>query len=376
MASAYWRTNHTVNSLLAQREVGWDFLQLTKLLLLMAANRGVAKDGASAAAINNSAINSGAINSTADEALLRQLSEAITFKSSLAADFPPGDIREVQALDQRFAVVLATGGLATQDGPLPEPFIEWVKTLSEQGSTAREDFLNLFSHRIASLRYMLARSSQPTLMDSEADTSQSGQLLYALSGVGYNRERQPADLRLAGLLANRRMSLPVIKQVLYFSLGLRLQAIYAYRGAWNWVDADDHSRLGRGESCRLGQAATLGKKVWNQQQAIELVFGPLAWSTIQKVIPGGEQHPQLRALLARISDCRCDCWVTLLVAIKELPALALGQAGLGGAALGLTTLLPVAAPRIDRQGPQKIRFLVKSSHYGRHYGRTVVRGSK
>jgi len=39
MASAHWRTGHTVNSLLAQKNgTGWNFLQLVRLRMLVLPN--------------------------------------------------------------------------------------------------------------------------------------------------------------------------------------------------------------------------------------------------------------------------------------------------------------------------------------------------
>lgn len=378
MASAYWRTNHTVASLLNEREAGWEFLQLVKTLLLMA---------------NTTALDN-------DDALLNTLNQTLAFKGSLASDFPPGDIRGIeQRWDQEgnpqpTMITLVNGVLSTTDGPLPEPFVSWIKDLASRGDHAMADFLDIFNNRLMALRYLVCRTTRPNLMDVSSDDSHTGAVLQALSGTRFNRSpHHPAakrtDIALSGLLANSRMSLPVIKQLLHFEMGLPLQSLNACQGGWLRVDQQDHSQLSKA-TCRLGTSATLGTKIWDQQQAITLTIGPLSWSTVSALIPGGDNHQRFFALLNRITDCRCDCHVVLLLPTQQVPRLSLmstqknaekrstmtesdSQKNNTPVALGLTTRLssltstpvtePVTSNRSkDEPEMMKIRFTVETSN--------------
>lgn len=368
MASAYWRTNHTVASLLNEREAGWEFLQLVKTLLLMA---------------NTTALDN-------DDALLNVLSQEIQFKGSLASDFPPGEIRGVEKKDgeQQTKITLVNGVLSTTDGPLPEPFVSWIKDLAARGDYAMADFLDIFNNRLMALRYLVCRTTRPNLMDVSSDDSHSGELFQALSGTVFNRSlnqrsAKQTDIRLSGLLANSRMSLPVVKQLLHFEMGLPLQTLNACQGGWLQVDQQDHSQLGAVTSC-LGTTATLGSKVWDQQQAIELVIGPLPWEKVRRLIPGGADHQQFFALLCRITDCRCDCHIVLLLPTEQVPQLSLVSRPEGllkrqdnDVALGLTsrlssvTALPLSGEKTIRavsnnerseSTMMKVRFTAETSN--------------
>ena len=360
MASTYWRTDHTVETLLAEQQVGWEFLQLVKLILSMTDDEGIADDNA----------------------ILNRLSEKIKFKASLAADFPPSEIRKVQHTgeDKPVDITLINNVLSSNNGPLPEPFLAWIRGLSHSGDHAMADFLDLFNNRLSALRYLIARVTRPNLIDAAANNTETGTLFHSLSGALFNRKVQDADLRLTGLLANNRMSFPVVKQMLYFCMGLPLQTLNSYRGGWLSVDKQDHSMLGNKQVCRLGKTATLGTKVWDQQQAIELVIGPLSWSQVRALVPGGDNFQEFVNLLRRITDCRCDCKIVLLLPQQQLPTAQLGTNSRIGSitveqesenktseklALGLTTALSTAKKRMTSDKLAKIRFTVETSNLDR-----------
>jgi type VI secretion system protein ImpH len=392
MASAYWRTNHTVKSLLNEREVGWEFLQLVKTLLLMSKGNDQSDDRGNG--LEN------------DNAVLDTLTRRIEFKGSLASDFPPGEIRRIENQEdetQVTRIILSNGVLSTTEGPLPEPFIAWIKELAANGDHTMADFLDVFNNRLMALRYLVCRTTRPNLIDVPADESHSGELFQALSGAFFNRAANKSDISLSGLLANSRMSFPVIKQLLQFEMGLPLVKLNPYQGGWLLVDESDHSQLGNPNTSHLGRTCTLGSKVWDQQQAIELVIGVLPWAEVSQLIPGGVAHSTLVELLRRITDCRCDCKVVLLLPANQVPKVALGNrpsaalgvtvesasqqvtstekkigdtvqhvvvnntsinnmATAGNLALGLTTVLPTASTRAAEQQAMKIRFTVETSN--------------
>lgn len=371
MASAYWRTDHTVSTLFSEQEVGWEFLQLVKLLL--------------------SVEHKGTLKNDAD--VLNALNKHIQFKASLASDFPPGDIREIkqQGSDKPVNITLVSNMLSAVNGPLPEPFLAWMRELANAGDGAMADFLDIFNHRLMALRYLVCRTARPNLVDTNAESSETGELLQALSGVFFNRKVQPSDLRLSGLLANNRLSFPVAKKILLFEMGLTLKEMNAYQGGWLTVNSQDHSRLGK-KTGVLGKNATLGKKVWDQQKAVEWVIGPLPWKKVQALIPGGIEHTKFIASLSRITDCRCDSQVVLLLPQSQVPFLRLGKkAGVNenthemddaisikpmidsqdvsmknkvtpALALGLSTILPTASEREKKEKWVKVCFTIETSN--------------
>ncbi|GGY41744.1 hypothetical protein GCM10011297_13430 [Bacterioplanes sanyensis] len=321
MASAYWRTGHSVSSLLQSPGVGWDFLQLVRLLL--AANADQFDD-----------------HQRSDQDLLQRIGEAIRFDLVLDADYPPGEVRHLSYQPQQPTHLTATlGGLSANDGPLPEPFIEWLRELDEQDDHAMLDFLGLFNQRLQALRYLVQREQCPTLLDCRAEHSHSGALLQALAGTLGVGEAANSDLALAGLFANCRMSLPVVRQLLQFELGIELRHMDCLEGGWVQIDSADHTHLGQDLNAELGQSAMLGQRVWDQHKFIHLHLGPVDWPRLTQLIPGGSDFAQLQAVAERISDCQYDCRITLYCSQAQLPNLRLGNHQ-NPMSLGLTAFLP------------------------------------
>lgn len=348
MACAYWRTDHTVGSLLQEREVGWEFLQLVKLLLFVAGETQLKND-----------------NDT-----LQSLSKHVGFKASLASDFPPGEIRQVDTTDAmgRVNITLVSNVLSSANGPLPEPFFTWVKESSGRGDHAMADFLDIFNNRLAALRYLVSRGTRPNLVDTSVQHSEIGDLLQALSGVFFNREVQKSDFQLSGLLANKRMSYPVVKQLLQFEMGITLSEMRSYQGGWLHVDREDHSHLGQGSSI-LGVSATLGTKVWDQQKAIEWLIAVLPWNKIQALIPGGQHYNRFASLLSRISDGRSDSHIILQVNTGDIPKIKIEtntnvhlSQDTSPLALGLTTVLSTAKQQKDTSSITQITFTIETSN--------------
>ncbi|ASP39826.1 hypothetical protein CHH28_14595 [Bacterioplanes sanyensis] len=351
MASAYWRTGHSVSTLLQSPGVGWDFLQLVRLLLT-AAN---ADEYDQPTVIN-------------DQALLQRLTEQVQFGLSLDADFPPGEVRHLDYQEhQPTELVPIHGGLIAPDGPLPEPFVEWLRELSEQGEEAMLQFLGLFNQRLLALRYLVNRDQSPTLIDTNAEQSHSGALLLALCGHDGHNQDVDHDLALAGLLANCRMSLPIIRHLLAFSLGLQLREMRSLEGGWVTIDDSDYTYLGEQHACVLGSNSVLGRQVWDQHKSIHLIIGPVDWPRLQQLVPGGEDHQQLVAVIQRITDCHFDCRISLFCPQVQIPDLKLGHMS-APMSLGLTAFLPISwQPSSDEfqhslAGDEvEVSFMVESS---------------
>ena len=344
MASAHWRTGLDIGSLYKQRDTGWEFLQLVRLLLY----REEAEDGVS------------------EFSLLDKLAKRIRFKASLAADFPPGEIRvlDYRGPDEPAEIAAVSGVLSSHGGPLPEPFIQWLRELESHGDKAMAEFLDLFNNRLLALRYLACRSTRPTLIDVPLEHSESGRLLIALIKGAGDSPTLTSELELVGLLSSCRMSLPVIRSVLYLTLGLYLASMNSLEGGWQRVDERDHSRLGNSPGCTLGHSAALGKRVWDQHKSVNFTIGPLHWDELRELIPGGERHADLARVLRKIADGGFDCHVTLLLRHSETPSPLLGAGRVrnpGALALGLTAALDTSTADPVHSQALPVKFTVSAT---------------
>ena len=293
MATTHWRTGHTVADLLRAPDAGWSFHQLVRVMLPP---------------------------DLPEDELLETIAEKIAFVGSQARDFPPGDIRSVvpAALDgDKAQITCANYNLAGVSGPLPEPFVELLQQDLTYGKGAMAAFIDIFNSRLQSLRYLLRARTDNTLTSSSAEDSMTGKVMLSLSGHLDERNRelhgQSANvlMGLAGLLANCRTSLPVIRQLFQVVLGLDVIEMKSLIGRWLTVAEEDHTLLGRANN-RLGSQATLGRKIWDQQAAFGLTLGPMPLDRLEQLQPGGNEHHKLRQLVEWVSDVRCDCRVTLI----------------------------------------------------------------
>lgn len=309
MATAHWRKGYSVTQLFAQPDANWSFHQLVRLLF------------------------STENDNTENSAVLDALEQRVEFVGSLSQNLPPGEIRQVEMVDatttsdhpagmgnklNKHKVECAHYNLTGLDGPLAEPFLDMLREDKRYGKGAMDAFVNIFNNRIHALRYLIHAQTNYTLTNGPAQGSFIGEFLLALSGHYYQSQRTLHGLKddtllsLSGHLANCRMTFPTVRKLFDTVLSLPVLDMKSLIGRWLNVQQQDHTRLGNANH-RLGSEVTLGKQVWDQQAAFELVLGPVNHQRLSELVPGGADHQQLRDLLSWISEKRCDCRVTLLV---------------------------------------------------------------
>jgi type VI secretion system protein ImpH len=133
---------------------------------------------------------------------------------------------------------------------------------------------------------------------------------------------------VAGLLANGRRSPPVLIGILstYLQAPVRLEPL---QGDWRRLDTSQQLSLGR-VNCRLGMDSLVGSRVWDAQARVRLIVGPLDYERFRRLLPDGDGHEGLAAMVRYLLDRRFDAELRLLVRTDTLPATALeGQPRLG-----------------------------------------------
>ncbi|NDI84161.1 type VI secretion system baseplate subunit TssG [Undibacterium crateris] len=195
--------------------------------------------------------------------------------------------------------------IASQLGPLPEPYVEWIRDLKRARTPALADFLDVFNHRLNCVRYQLkARQTLALNHLPPAQTEHAAQLA-AIMGLGLPQLSAQIDLPkrsllgLAGLLANCRKSADAIAQVLTLYIGAKV-SVMQWVGAWQMIEADERIALGQ-RNQRLGQHSLLGKKAWDQAARIRIVVAPLNYARFSQLLP-----PALRSGQPRQSEDNAD----------------------------------------------------------------------
>lgn len=334
MAAFGWRTHRAVAEQLFAEAYRFDFFQAVHLLerLLPRAPRVGDTNGARP--------------------------EPVRFRSSLAAAFPASEIDRLGlgASGQPPEMTVNFMGLAGGFGPLPPPLTEHVLARARRGDTAGRDFLDIFNHRLVSLFFRARAKHRPSLARGTPADSNFALYLFALIGLAMPelRGRLPfpdrALLYYAGLLAQRPRSLHALERLLadYFDVPVKGMPL---EGRWLSIDEREQTRLGAaGRNNRLGQGAVLGRRAWDQQAGIRLILGPLSIGRFRQLLPDGNAHRALQALVCFHVENPVEPEYRLLLRAEEVPATRLGRHH--RAKLGWTSFLTTR----PRRHPAEVRL--------------------
>lgn len=355
MATTHWRKGYSVEDLYTQADAGWSFHQLVHLLLGM---------------------------HVSEEVLLETLTAKMYFTANKSPSLPAGEIRQVLPATKASAITnskakteektrrqqskakveCAHYNLTGLDGPLAEPFFDMMYQDLRIGKGAMAAFIDLFNNRIHALRYLVHAYTNINYTNSGASENEIGKFLLALSGHYYPEQRQLCEMKdndllsLTGHLGNSRMTLPTIRKLFITVLDLPVISMKSLIGRWLSIEEQDYCLLGRSNQ-RLGSHAVLGKKVWDQQAAIELELGPVDPTRASELVPGGRLHHTLHNVLTWVSEKRVDCWISLICSPN--PTLAQNATQLSYMA-NLTNRLGYGAALTSKKNTVKrIRFLLR-----------------
>lgn len=309
MAAPGWRTADPLVRRLRQDYAHINFYQLVRLLLLERRRQaGAAAPGGATSA--------------------RELDAAVRFRANLEGAFPG---REVCAVTDHPAqksgepgagptqLVVNNYCIAGAQGPLPDPYAEWIRDQVRDGNGDTPAFLDLFNHRFNALRYRLKARHRPALEGTAPEQGRIAGYLAAVMGLlapGL-AEQLPlprrALLGMAGLLSNARRSPPVLLAVLRTYLQVPVE-LHPLQGDWRCIEASDRLALGQSNN-RLGQNSFAGRRIWDEQAAVTLVVGPMAYSHFIRLLPekDGATHGAFATLIRYLLDRRHDCRVVFLV---------------------------------------------------------------
>ena len=335
--------------------------------------------------------------------------EPVRLRQSAELNFAPSAIASfertpVAAMTVRFM------GLHGSHGPLPLHLTEYIRQQqrrkgSEDQGAAR--FLDIFHHRMLSLFYRGWAQSQPVVSQDRPEEDRFGEYIGSLFGIGekslQRRDTIPdtAKRHFAGLLASPTRPVSGLRQILcaYFQVSVQVEQNV---GQWSTLPRSERSRLGRagdgvgyarqsghigqvGQAGRsgsaysgaansgaansgldrtdmghsvLGRSALCGRRVWDRQYGLRIVFGPLSLPEYLACLPGGRRFVATRDWLAlylrdpldvtlRLRVCRDAVPVSRLGARGDANAAAVAAAGRVGAALGRTCWLGNGGRRLE-----------------------------
>ncbi len=316
-----------------------------------------------------------------------KLRKSVRFMAELEAGFPASEASRVQWLEQPetedaldiLNISTPNFCIGSELGPLPEPFLEWMRDLERAGQPAMKSFLDLFNNRLNQLRYETRAQFEPGLNNHPPERSQIAEYLCTLMGVG---SKEQADqilmspqqwLGMGDLLGNSRHSAAGVVQVMSAVLACPVRLVPLV-GSWRKIDPADHHRLGER---RLGVDALLGRSMWDHQARLRLLVGSISYARLIDLLPPAprttspsQTFAEFCSLLRLLLNRRHDVEVELSVVASTLPLSRLQAAqpktnngpAYAGLRLGLTAWLKsstqACAANSVHPRTQSARFLI------------------
>ena len=268
----------------------------------------------------------------------------LAFAPSSLASFRRGSADRASRLEVFFF------GLFGPNGPLPHHMTEYAyDRIRNSKDPTFSHFADIFHHRMLSLFYRAWANAQPTASYDRPDTDRFATYVGALFGLGMpslRRRGQVADeirLHFAGRLSCQTRSAEGLQSLLHGYFGMEV-AVDEFIG--QWVRLPKHSLCKLGQSAAtgiLGRNAFAGDRVWDRGQKFRITMGPMMIETYRKLLPGGEQLPELIELVKTYVHDELDWDLRLLLRGEDVTPLELGKRG----HLGWTTWLPSESARGD-----------------------------
>jgi len=263
--------------------------------------------------------------------LLRQgysLENELRFISPLSLESYENNTSEVrESTPGHFEIEVANDGLTGVSGALPVAYTEWlIERFYRYGDTSAKDFLDIFTHRLQSLRYRSWLYSHAYARAEYEGVYPLAREIASLSGT----------LHQSGLLQSQRhaflpglgvRSMKGLEQWLALFIGSGV-SITPFHGCWRQVDTGMQARVG-GHSLTLGMAPMLGQMYHDIQSGFSLSIGPIRQADIDNFLPGKPFFKTIQQRVEAWLGPGLDMVVELLIDAKDSTPLILGTSRLG-----------------------------------------------
>jgi type VI secretion system protein ImpH len=284
------------------------------------------------------------------------LQEVVRFRSYVALDFPASELREMrEATDERtgqsiIELVMCVMGLVGVSGVLPTHYTELVLDRIRHRDTALWAFLDIFTHRAASLFYRAWAKYRFPVGYERGEDDFTG-YLFDVAGLGTKGIRGRMDLEdesllpYAGLIAQKPHSVRAVENTISDYFGVKAE-IEQFSGQWLELEEADMTKLGT-QNCVLGTNAIAGTRVWDQQSKFRVKLGPLELKKYMAFLPSGSAHKPLRSIIDFMVGLELDYDVQLILAKQQVPSNILTTRAMRKPMLGWTTFLKTAPFKAD-----------------------------
>ena len=256
------------------------------------------------------------------------LEEQLSFISPLSLDAPKGEVTSVMPLDeQRWQIEVAAHGLTGALGALPTVYTEWmIERYYRHGDKTAKAFLDIFTHRLHSLRYLAWQKYHYYAMAEFSANRPLSQAIRALSGMTNGIPSQQQE-QFADLFAHSVRSLLNMETWLKHRFSV-VAKVTPFTGGWQVMDHALCCRLGD-PSQTLAAAPMLGSVYWDRQSHFTVTLGPVPMKDAALFLPKGKHYQNLWSHIREYVGQGLDFDIDLLIESKSNVMTPLGGGRLG-----------------------------------------------
>ncbi|MGV6849075.1 MAG: type VI secretion system baseplate subunit TssG [Marinibacterium sp.] len=214
-------------------------------------------------------------------------------------------------------------GLFGPHGPLPPHLTEYARDRQRSyGDPTFAAFADMLTHRVCTLLFRAWATGQPAVAFDRGDGTAMERKVAALGGYygaglrGRDALPDMAKRYFTGHLSAGPKSAAGLESMLsaFFRAPVRIKQ---FVGSWLELEPSDRWRLGDGAG--LGQATSIGSRVWSRSAKFRVRVGPLTLEEYNALLPGGAALSRLRAIVRNYVGDILDWDVNLVLRGTEVP---------------------------------------------------------
>jgi type VI secretion system protein ImpH len=219
-------------------------------------------------------------------------------RPAMNLNFPNADVVEVAVRPEpesgpsqpHYTVTAAFMGLYGVDSPLPSFFTEMIHDQEEPEAVRVRDFLDIFHHRLLSLLYRAWAKYRYEVQFLPGGQDDFSDRLKPLTGwsqaVDFSAVPRIQLLRCLGLLTQQPRSAAGLASLLTdFIADVPVRVVQCIH-RWISLQPDQKNSLGRNNAL-LGINCLAGGRVADRSGKFRLIFGPMGYESLLKLIPNG-----------------------------------------------------------------------------------------
>jgi len=175
-----------------------------------------------------------------------------------------------------FELMVNDFGLLGTHGALPHGYTEWIaEQIFRHNDMAMKYFLDIFNHRINSLRFELWKKSHLFVSRELDNDFRYPAIFNAVAGAWGRDAPHPELIRPDNATLWARRTLVNLVRLLQREFNCPVD-ITPFQGAWVEIESTAWGRLGNSELA-LGAGLVLGKKYWEIHASFHIKIGPVEY---------------------------------------------------------------------------------------------------